>query len=74
MSFFESMTEFSKSKVNESKLKNRVMQFCSQCCKDSKTVFVLALECSVYDFFSFESNKNSLVKTEGCRFSQKSRH
>ena len=35
-------------------MKNCALQFCSECCKDSKTVFVFAVARTVSDFYSLE--------------------
>ena len=60
-------------KSQEKKLKNHALLFCSDCCKDSKTACVFVVARTVIDFYSFEINKKSLLKTETCQFSLKIR-
>jgi len=57
----------------KSKIRNRFTLFCYESCEDSQTVSVLSLACTVTDFYSFENNDISFVKTAYFRFSQKLR-
>ena len=54
-------------------MKNRSTLFCYESYKDSQNVFVFSLTCTVTDFYSFENNEKSLVKTDNFRFSRKLR-
>ena len=51
----------------------RAVKFCSDCCKDFKTVFVFVPAHMVNNIDAFEIIKKSQAKTDICWFSQKLR-
>ena len=53
---------FEAQKKTDSKIKNRSLEFCFECCKESKTIFVFVVVCTASDFHSFNGEINTFYR------------